>query len=129
MMNNNWIKELLKLLTIAIQVYIESSSKLHNIESYIKKSAKYLISLVIIAIPILLTIWGGLFLSLFFYITGKYGLNTYTAALVITLINIFILIVCLTWFKHKIRKNKLQKNNINLLFIELVQFIKSINKD
>jgi len=126
---NNWIKEVIKLLNLAITVYLESSNKLSNIENYVKKSAKYLISLIIVLIPILLTIWGGLFLSLFFYMTMKFELSNYIAALIIAVINIVILIICLLWFKHKIRHNKLAKSNLNLLLTRLLRITKSMDNN
>lgn len=126
---NNWINQVLKLATIVIQAYIESSSKLHSIEIYFKKLVKYLITLTIVSIPILLTIWGGIFLSLFFYITAKFGLSNYVTVLIITIINILILIICLIWFKHKFRKNKLEKNNLSLLFMKLMHIGQSIDNE
>jgi|GEM_PF-4453321 len=126
---NNWLKEILKLVILAMTVYLESSSKLHNIENYVKKSAKYLITLIIVLIPILLTIWGCLFLSLFFYITAKFDLSNYLAALIIAAINIVILVICLLWFKHKIQHNKLAKSNLNLLLIKLMRITKSMDNN
>ncbi|HLX53974.1 MAG TPA: hypothetical protein VKR58_08530 [Aquella sp.] len=126
---NNWIKEVIKLINLAITVYLESSNKLRNIENYVKKSAKYLITLIIISIPVLLTIWGGLFLGLFFYITTKFDLSNYIAALIIAAINVVILIICLLWFKHKIRHNKLAKSNISILLTRLLRITKSMDND
>lgn len=126
---NNWIKEVIKLANLAITVYLESSNKLCNIENYVKKSAKYLITLIIVSIPTLLTIWGGLFLSLFFYMTAKFDLSNYLAALIIAAINIVIFIICLLWFRHKIRHNKLAKSNLNILLTKLMRITKSMDKN
>lgn len=122
---SNWLKEILKLVNLAIQVYIESSSTLHNVENYIKKSAKYIIMLIIIIIPIVLTIWGGLFLALFFYITTHYGLSNYISAVIIAIINTLIFIMCLLWFKYKTQRNKLEKNNVSLLLMKLIRLANS----
>lgn len=126
----HWFRDLLKLIVISTQIYLDSSNKLHNLELFIKKLLKNLVILIVLLIPLCLSIWASICISLYFYLSTKLILANYIITLIIALINLLILLIMIVWFKSKFRDYQIAKTSgINLVLIKLLRSLRTLERD
>lgn len=130
MEKRHWFKDILKLIVVTMQLYLESSSKLHNLEQFIKRLAKNIVILVAIFIPVVLSIWASLCVSLYFYLGTKLLLPNYIITLIIALVNLCLLLLLILWFKGRIRDYQLAKTSgVNLVLMKLLRSVKTLERE
>ena len=130
MEKKHWIKDILKLILVTMQLYLESSNKLHNLELFLKRLAKNIVILVAIFIPIILSIWASLCVSLYFYLSDKLLLPNYETSLIIAAVNLCLLLLLILWFRGRVRDYQLAKTSgLNFVLMKLLRSVKTLERE